>query len=509
MIPKGGKPENSVEACRLAGKRCRLGGRWCSERRLVEIFDGHGVGSGDSYLLGRCLRSVPVRALSEGERMRAILGKPQDRKYQLWARERESQASKRYTSILVAALLVIIPFSTSVPRGTNLSVDSFELATAVNNIFYVLAIITLVAISLVFQRRIAENRPWVEFVLWFIFGNLLIAAGLSSFAISCGEPCINYLSSDGDNGDLLNRIDKRIRSTGLWVTAAYASFAILIPSLCLVAAPRLLMLNTLAIVFLFLYDNDLYVRGDPKSPFVFVVAIGLFALAVHWKRERRMQLAFEAEENMRAQMESSDRMLASIIPASAYERLKEGGVVADSFSNVSVLFADLCGFTTLSRRLSPGHLVELLNEVFAIADSCATDLGLEKVKTIGDEYMLVAGGLASSQATAVSAVRFASLYITRVKELAERRNLPLAVRVGVHTGNVVGGVIGISRPSYDYWGDTVNIASRMQSHAPENGLMVSEATWFQVRDTMPFDGPEDIAVKGLGSTKVFSSTTFA
>lgn len=178
-------------------------------------------------------------------------------------------------------------------------------------------------------------------------------------------------------------------------------------------------------------------------------------------------------------------------------------VEADSFSNLSVIFADIAGFTSLSKRISPGHLVEVLNEVFNEADKCAKSHGLERVKTIGDCYMAVAGGILSKTAGAAQAVDFAEAYVNAFSKIPAIGQLGLSVRVGIHTGPAVGGMIGSQRLTYDYWGETVNLASRLEGCAPLNGFATSEATYLQVSGRFPEAHWDDLEIRGVGLTKVF------
>ena len=148
------------------------------------------------------------------------------------------------------------------------------------------------------------------------------------------------------------------------------------------------------------------------------------------------------------------------------------------------------------------HLVQHLNRFFSIADRCADRFGIEKVKTIGDAYLAVAGGMGSAAGDSRAALGFARDLIADVAAMGEGGGIALQVRIGVHTGPVVGGVIGSSRLAYDYWGDTMNIASRLQGVAPPNGVAVSEATWHETRDMHAFT-PQRAVLKGIGETEVY------
>ncbi|HEU4733989.1 MAG TPA: adenylate/guanylate cyclase domain-containing protein [Kofleriaceae bacterium] len=203
---------------------------------------------------------------------------------------------------------------------------------------------------------------------------------------------------------------------------------------------------------------------------------GLFAtLAACAHYARRATLIAEAALDRAHQR--SEELLLNILPPSIARRLKlSGGTIADGFAGVTVLFADIVGFTRLSARLPPERIVAMLNELFCRFDDLAGQLGLEKIKTIGDCYM-VAGGLPEphrDHAEACAEMALAMLDI--VADLAARTGEALSVRIGLHSGPVVAGVIGKRKFIYDLWGDTVNIASRMESHGLPGTIQLSEAS---------------------------------
>jgi class 3 adenylate cyclase len=210
----------------------------------------------------------------------------------------------------------------------------------------------------------------------------------------------------------------------------------------------------------------------------------------------------EAVRNRRAldlEREKSERLLLNILPASIAARLKETeGVIADGFSDVTVLFADIVDFTRRSERITPEQVVEVLNDLFSAFDQLARERGLEKIKTIGDAYMVV-GGLPDPRPDHADAV--AEMALAMRAEVAGRSDpsgQPLAIRIGIDTGPVVAGVIGTSRFSYDLWGDTVNTASRMESHGVPGCIQVTARTWERLRDHYRFERRGPIQVKGKG-----------
>jgi adenylate cyclase len=229
----------------------------------------------------------------------------------------------------------------------------------------------------------------------------------------------------------------------------------------------------------------------------------IFAVYFNWELDRRARSVFAANAELVAERKKTEALLYNVLPQEVAARLKAGEAVADAFPDVTVLFVDLMDFSKLSRRLSPGHLVKLLNSFFSTADRCAERHGLEKVKTIGDAYLAVVGGMASPGCECAMAIHFSRDLVEELGILSEETGIDLKVRIGIHTGPVVGGVIGSSRLAYDYWGDTMNIASRLQAVAPPNGIAVSEATYFQTMTVQAFEPPQTALLKGIGDTPVY------
>ena len=230
----------------------------------------------------------------------------------------------------------------------------------------------------------------------------------------------------------------------------------------------------------------------------------IFALYFNWDIERRARKVFAANLALEAERAKTEELLYNVLPQEVAARLRAGEAVADSFSDLTAVFVDLAGFSTLAKRLSPGHLVKFLNAFFSAADRCAERHGLEKVKTIGDAYLAVAGGMASAGSDGKAAIAFAEDLVAELDAMAKESGLPLQARIGVHTGPAVGGVIGSTRLAYDYWGDTMNVASRLQGVAPLNGVAVSEATYFQVRTMRDFEA-QAVVLKGIGETAAYTA----
>ncbi len=174
----------------------------------------------------------------------------------------------------------------------------------------------------------------------------------------------------------------------------------------------------------------------------------------------------------------SDTLLLNVLPNAIAERLKSGEtLIADVHDNATILFADIVGFTRLSAQHSAVEIVQMLNWIFSIFDRLSGQYGLEKIKTIGDSYML-AGGVPLARADNLEATAAMALDILKeISDFATQSGLPIQVRIGIHTGSVVAGVIGEKKFIYDLWGDTVNIASRMESSGEPGRIQVSEEAY--------------------------------
>jgi adenylate cyclase len=216
-----------------------------------------------------------------------------------------------------------------------------------------------------------------------------------------------------------------------------------------------------------------------------------------------LQYFVRARERARAELEveqaKSERLLLNVLPESVADRLKESNeVIADGFPAATVLFADIVGFTPLAQDLAPEDAVALLDRMFAGWDELADRYGVEKIKTIGDAYM-VAGGLPRPREDHVEAIADMALEMgAEVKRCATASGVPLEVRIGMDTGPVVAGVIGRAKFIYDLWGDTVNTASRMESHGVPGAIQVTDRVYEQLRDGYDLRERGTIEVKGKG-----------
>jgi class 3 adenylate cyclase len=199
----------------------------------------------------------------------------------------------------------------------------------------------------------------------------------------------------------------------------------------------------------------------------------------------------------------NERLLLNVLPAPIAAQLKnQPGIIAERLDDVSVLFADIVGFTELSARLSPTALIELLNGMFSTFDELADRYGLEKIKTIGDAYM-VAGGLPAPRPGHLDAMARLALDMVDTMQALRVTQGELQVRVGLHVGSVVAGVIGLRKFSYDVWGDTVNTASRLESHSEPGRIQVSEDVYLRLQDSFAFGPRNTVELKGKGPVSAY------
>jgi class 3 adenylate cyclase len=231
------------------------------------------------------------------------------------------------------------------------------------------------------------------------------------------------------------------------------------------------------------------------------VATTVFVLMQYFVRARERALTDLACQHRELEDEQcrSERLLLNVLPEPVAARLKDhDGVIADDFPDVTVLFADIVGFTPLAARLEASAVVQLLDAVFADWDALAATHGVEKIKTIGDAYM-AAGGIPLPRPDHAEAIAALALELgPALERRAAERGLTLQVRIGIDSGPVVAGVIGRAKFSYDLWGDTVNTASRMESHAPPGTIQVSERAAARLRHGYSLRPRGTVDVKGKG-----------
>ncbi len=212
--------------------------------------------------------------------------------------------------------------------------------------------------------------------------------------------------------------------------------------------------------------------------------------------------AFTVADKARAE---ADALLANILPDPIAERLKEkpGERVADSVADASILFSDLVGFTELAQELGVKRTVDLLDEIVTEFDRLAASHGVEKIKTIGDGYMAVCGVSRAQPDHLTRLARMALRLPDLVERLSAAHGVDLKIRVGLNGGPVMAGVIGADKFSYDVWGETVNLASRLESHGVPGEIQVSEAVMRALHDRFVFEPRGAVKVKGIGQIETW------
>jgi adenylate cyclase len=269
------------------------------------------------------------------------------------------------------------------------------------------------------------------------------------------------------------------------------------------------ILLTLFIGFAFFHDNLIPIRViNPNqvksSSFITDVSFAMmflgFAFYIHntfQKTEISFQLEFDKSENL----------LKNILPLSIIQKLRENpDTIAERFDDCTILFSDIVGFTQMSKNMSAADVVFLLNEVFSRFDDLAEKYNLEKIKTIGDAYMIVGGLPVPDDKHAERVATFALEMLEVIREYREKNNIELELRIGINSGSAVAGVIGKKKFIYDLWGDSVNTASRMESHGLPGQIQVSESTYSQIKDLFQFEDRGKMELKGLGMVQSYLLT---
>ena len=238
------------------------------------------------------------------------------------------------------------------------------------------------------------------------------------------------------------------------------------------------------------------IKRTSQMATIFLVSAGLVALVVAGAIARQFTSALK---KLAVEQEKSERLLLNILPGPIAQQLKqEECTIADSFAEVTVMFADIVGFTELSAQIPPIELVEILNVIFSEFDQLTEEHGLEKIKTIGDAYMVV-GGLPGPKPNHAEAIAAMALDMQNtISDFCTETGKALSIRIGINTGPVIAGIIGTKKFIYDLWGDTVNIASRMESHGIPGSIQVTEMTYNRLRKYYLFEERGMVPVKGKG-----------
>ena len=212
----------------------------------------------------------------------------------------------------------------------------------------------------------------------------------------------------------------------------------------------------------------------------------------------------QAENSLLIEKHKSEQLLLNILPRAVVEKLKQfQGSLAERFDEATVLFADIVNFTSLASQISPLELVNMLNQIFSTFDCLAEQYGLEKIKTIGDAYMLVGGAPIPNSDHAETVMEMAIAMQQEIQYFTRADGEPLQLRIGINTGAVVAGVIGVKKFSYDLWGDAVNVASRMESQGMAGKIQVTEFTCQRLKHKYDFEQVGRVSIKGKGQMTTY------
>lgn len=237
-------------------------------------------------------------------------------------------------------------------------------------------------------------------------------------------------------------------------------------------------------------------------PFLVSTLLVVWIGTIHIQQYARQN--FRTAKLLAHSMQESEDLLLNILPVQIANRLKNSpGTIADGFNHVSVLFADIVGFTKLSGHYKPDAIVKMLNRIFTRFDQISNQYGAEKIKTIGDAYMLAAGIPEVSTNHCETVAHCALDMIDAMASVSDPDGNPIQIRIGIHTGPAIAGIIGTHKFSYDIWGDTVNIASRMESHGTAGKILVTDQIAKVLENDFILMPHKEIEVKGKGKMETF------
>ena len=245
--------------------------------------------------------------------------------------------------------------------------------------------------------------------------------------------------------------------------------------------------------------------GEHFNFVVFIVSLSTILFQVTAILYSLNDQVARAEAALAAEHARSEALLQNLLPDEIATRLKDnpGEVIADGLPDITLLFADIVDFTPRAARMSPEDLVGFLNHIFSAFDRLTAERGLEKIKTIGDAYMVAAGLPVAREDHAEIIADMALAMQAETVKLSQEMGEPVALRIGLHSGPAVAGVIGTSKVFYDVWGDTVNTASRMESHGEPGRIQVTQATRAALAGTYAFEPRGKVSIKGIGEVETF------
>jgi class 3 adenylate cyclase len=284
-------------------------------------------------------------------------------------------------------------------------------------------------------------------------------------------------------------------------------FCIFLFRMRIVFATLLIIFSSVALITAVVITNTNMMATAVCSGVIFNFMFIMWFSAYYFERSERT--IFLQKQMITRELKRSEYLLLNILPNSIAERLiSNPGTIADAFDSVTILFADLVNFTTLAQNISPVKLVEILDKIFSGFDEIVEKYHLEKIKTIGDAYMVIGGAPMLNDNHTFSVLDAALAMQKMMKEefgteFTRDISQPLTLRIGIASGPVVAGIIGKKKFTYDLWGDSVNVASRMESHGIPGEIQVTQEIYESVKDSYEFECRGEIEIKGKGKMQVW------
>lgn len=269
-----------------------------------------------------------------------------------------------------------------------------------------------------------------------------------------------------------------------------------------------------ALVFIVVFNSFLIVHTGfsseiistsilPGNSLVFgTYIIGVIASIIFYNNRYRL---YHSNLEIEIEQAKNEKLLRNILPSEIVERLKQSdSIIADTFTSVAILFSDITNFTVFCQGRESSEIVTILNQIFYAFDKKTEELNLEKIKTMGDGYMVMAGGLESINQDLLKTIDLGRYMIEFIRKFNQENGYDFGIRIGVHIGSVTAGVIGKTKFAFDVWGDTVNIASRMESTGISMCINVTEQVAMLLDDQDKISYRGEIDIKGIGKTKTFT-----
>jgi class 3 adenylate cyclase len=382
-----------------------------------------------------------------------------------WRTERARESLRPFRATIGLAIGLYVGF---------IFLDRSLLQEVAGRLLVVRALVCLILLGFL---SLTWTQAWRRFHAWIIGGTVLVAGGGIMTLLAVG------------------RAEGSLYWAGLMLVlmAIHGLFRPRLPISVALSAALIVAFNTIAI------RAEIIPLATVVADDFFLISAAILGTLATYSLERLSREHFLASAHLENERRLSERLLLNILPETIARRLKKGEEpIADQHSNVTVLFADIVGFTAMTAGMEPDQLVRMLDRVFHEFDRIAQDHEIQKVKTIGDACMMVAGLSGTRNDHAVRVAEAALDMRERIAECRTPKDEPLRLHIGIASGSVVAGVIGGTRFSYDLWGDVVNTASRMASLGERDRIQVTEEVVHLLADRYTFRPRGPLEVKGKG-----------